>query len=297
MVIAKWGRIVNIASIAGSGRRAVYLRILREQTRRDRIHSGDCGGVRGTGVTCNAICPGYTETEMMRSAIAKIIASSPARPKKARKKTLAGMNPEGRIDTVEEVAEASIGLIVGEPPESRSSSLEAWKRERLARRVLYIGLACTLPAMAADQTWSADPRHSSANFTVTHLAISQVPGSFRSRARRVVVPEGSNIPDQRDRVARSKRRRYACRRSRQRPQIGALLRCCYLSARWSSSRRRSAQPMLRDFARVGDLTMRGQTHPVTLTCAQPRPHDPIRAMHQHPALIPARHDRPAPNGE
>ena len=45
MIVAKWGRIVNVASTAALGGAAYSRRVLREQTRRTRLHPGDRRGV------------------------------------------------------------------------------------------------------------------------------------------------------------------------------------------------------------------------------------------------------------
>ncbi len=66
----------------------------------------------GTGVTANAVCPGYTETDMMRSAIANITART-GRSEEATRELMAQGNPGGRIATIEEVAQAVVDLIDG----------------------------------------------------------------------------------------------------------------------------------------------------------------------------------------
>lgn len=50
----------------------------------------------------------------------------------------------------------------------------------ISRMALAVGLAAflTLPANAATTTWQIDPRHTSAEFAVTHLMISTVQGEF-----------------------------------------------------------------------------------------------------------------------
>ena len=50
----------------------------------------------------------------------------------------------------------------------------------LNRIVIVAALAavCSLPALAAGNTWQLDPAHSSAQFSVKHLAISTVRGAF-----------------------------------------------------------------------------------------------------------------------
>jgi NAD(P)-dependent dehydrogenase (short-subunit alcohol dehydrogenase family) len=67
----------------------------------------------GTGVTCNAVCPGFTETEMFDRAVANVVRFTGASPEAARER-LAQQNPGGRIATVDEVAQAVVGLAEGD---------------------------------------------------------------------------------------------------------------------------------------------------------------------------------------
>lgn len=46
----------------------------------------------------------------------------------------------------------------------------------------------------ASRGWDIDPSHSSVAFTVTHLMISKVRGSFREYSGRLVVPDGGRLP-------------------------------------------------------------------------------------------------------
>ena len=57
------------------------------------------------GVTVNAVCPGYTDTEMMREAIA-VIAAKTERSEDAARAVLTEANPQGRLVRPQEVAEA-----------------------------------------------------------------------------------------------------------------------------------------------------------------------------------------------
>ena len=62
----------------------------------------------------------------------------------------------------------------------------------LLRVVAGVGLAAVLswPALAGTTTYKIDPRHSSAQFGVTHLMLSTVRGEFRSMNGTVVVDDG-----------------------------------------------------------------------------------------------------------
>jgi NAD(P)-dependent dehydrogenase (short-subunit alcohol dehydrogenase family) len=62
-----------------------------------------------TGITVNAICPGFTETPLLEGAVATITAKT-GRDAAAARAELAKANPQGRLVTPEEVAEAALWL-------------------------------------------------------------------------------------------------------------------------------------------------------------------------------------------
>ncbi|MCQ4158429.1 SDR family oxidoreductase [Roseomonas sp. GC11] len=66
--------------------------------------------VAGKGVTVNAVCPGFTETEIVAESIARIMART-GRDEAAARAELTRHNPQGRLVQPAEVAEAVLYLI------------------------------------------------------------------------------------------------------------------------------------------------------------------------------------------
>jgi NAD(P)-dependent dehydrogenase (short-subunit alcohol dehydrogenase family) len=99
-----FGRIVNIASTAGlkgypyvtayvAAKHALvgFTRALALETVKD-------------GITVNAVCPGFTDTDLVTRAVATI-ADTTGRSQQEARETLASTNPSGRLVRPEEVAE------------------------------------------------------------------------------------------------------------------------------------------------------------------------------------------------
>jgi 3-hydroxybutyrate dehydrogenase len=98
-----WGRIVNVASTAGlvgypyvsaycAAKHGVIglTRALALETARQ-------------GITVNAVCPGYTDTDLVRDALSNIVAKTGLTADEARAK-LTAHNPQGRLVQPDEVA-------------------------------------------------------------------------------------------------------------------------------------------------------------------------------------------------
>src|SRR5215203_50529 len=104
-----WGRIINIASIAGKTG-APYI----------AAYSASKHGVMGltrsialevaaTGITVNAICPGYVDTEMVSRGVEQITTKT-GRTAEEALDSLKKMSPQNRLVTPEEVAAVALLL-------------------------------------------------------------------------------------------------------------------------------------------------------------------------------------------
>jgi 3-hydroxybutyrate dehydrogenase len=109
MIERGWGRIINVASIAGKTG-APYI----------SAYSASKHGVLGLtravalevatkGVTVNAICPGYVDTDMTERAIENITSRTGKSPVEARS-LLEQMSPQQRLVTSKEVAALALLL-------------------------------------------------------------------------------------------------------------------------------------------------------------------------------------------
>jgi NAD(P)-dependent dehydrogenase (short-subunit alcohol dehydrogenase family) len=109
MVARRRGSVVNVASVAGlSGGRyiAAYAAAKHAVIGFTRSVAAE---LEGTGVTCNAVCPGYVDTEMTRESVARVVAKTGKSPEEALRLMLS-TSSQPRLIAPEEVAEVVLNL-------------------------------------------------------------------------------------------------------------------------------------------------------------------------------------------
>jgi NAD(P)-dependent dehydrogenase (short-subunit alcohol dehydrogenase family) len=105
MLAAGYGRIVNIASTAGQRGYAYVSAYVAAKHGVIGLTRSLALEVARKGITVNAVCPGYTETDILRESIANVVAKTGRSEDEARAE-FAKINPQGRIVQPAEVADA-----------------------------------------------------------------------------------------------------------------------------------------------------------------------------------------------
>jgi NAD(P)-dependent dehydrogenase (short-subunit alcohol dehydrogenase family) len=109
MIERGWGRIINISSIAGKTG-AAYIAAYSASKHGVLGLTRSCAlEVAAKGVTVNAICPGYVDTDMTERAIKNITAKT-GKPADESRAFLEQLSPQQRLITSEEVAALALLL-------------------------------------------------------------------------------------------------------------------------------------------------------------------------------------------
>lgn len=109
MTAAGWGRVVNVASIAGKMGAPYISAYSASKHAVIGFTRSIAGEVATQGVTVNAVCPGYVDTDMASQSVERIMAKTGISLEQAMQH-LEGASPQRRLMTAEEVAFVVLGL-------------------------------------------------------------------------------------------------------------------------------------------------------------------------------------------
>ena len=109
MVESGWGRVVNVASIAGRAGAAYIATYAASKHAVLGFTRSVAAELAPSGVTINAVCPGYVDTEMTEESIARIMEKTGLSREKAEGAILA-TSPQKRLLEPEEVAYLVVSL-------------------------------------------------------------------------------------------------------------------------------------------------------------------------------------------
>jgi NAD(P)-dependent dehydrogenase (short-subunit alcohol dehydrogenase family) len=109
MIERKWGRVVNVASVSGlTGARyiAAYAASKHAVLGFTRCVADE---LAAHGVTVNAVCPGYVDTDMTRASLERIVRET-GRSHEQALEAILSRSPQRRLIRPEEVAHVVVAL-------------------------------------------------------------------------------------------------------------------------------------------------------------------------------------------
>jgi NAD(P)-dependent dehydrogenase (short-subunit alcohol dehydrogenase family) len=126
MLERQWGRVVNIASTAGLGGGKYLAAYSAAKHALIGLTRSAAAEVAGTGVTVNAVCPGFVDTEMTAETVTQIVAKTGRSREEALAAALASAG-QTRLISAEEVAAAVVSLAAADvthPPNGEALVLD-----------------------------------------------------------------------------------------------------------------------------------------------------------------------------
>lgn len=111
LLAASAGRIVTVASVAGLVGAPYIAHYVAAKHGAVGLMRALAAEFAGKGLTANAVCPGYVDTDLTDQSVANITAKTGRSEAEARA-GLAAMNPSGRLITPDEVAALVLELIL-----------------------------------------------------------------------------------------------------------------------------------------------------------------------------------------
>ncbi|TIV91118.1 MAG: SDR family oxidoreductase, partial [Mesorhizobium sp.] len=109
MLARKAGRIVFVASTAGLKGYAYVAPYVAAKHGVVGLMRALAAETAKSGVTVNAVCPGFVETDMLEESVQRIVEKTGRSAEEARQ-SLSATNPQGRFIQPEEVADAVLWL-------------------------------------------------------------------------------------------------------------------------------------------------------------------------------------------
>jgi NAD(P)-dependent dehydrogenase (short-subunit alcohol dehydrogenase family) len=111
MVKRRWGRVVNVASVAGLVGARYLLAYVAAKHAAIGFTKAIAREAKGTGVTVNAVCPGYVDTPLLNESIGRIMQRTGQSWETAMSAILEDSD-QPRLIRAEEVADAILPLLL-----------------------------------------------------------------------------------------------------------------------------------------------------------------------------------------
>ncbi|MFM2183527.1 MAG: hypothetical protein RJB61_1821 [Actinomycetota bacterium] len=118
-----WGRLITVASTAGLRGYAYVAAYTAAKHGAVGLTRAIAAEVQGSGITANALCPGYLATRMTDRTVDKIVAIT-GRTREQAVAALAADNPQGRLIEPDEVARVALALCLPGREQINGAALE-----------------------------------------------------------------------------------------------------------------------------------------------------------------------------